>query len=378
MRRIVVIVPGLLSLPERESYLRQTLPNLARLAEISVISKVAASPKTITPESYLFGLPPDLIRLAQGPLTVSALGFDPPEKSTHFHLSLMSYVDGLASFPKALPTYEEVELLLSLAKKLDSRFLTTCKGEGLDHGLVWESLGDLGTTRASDVEGNPIREHLPEGDADRLLRRYIDDSINLFSELEMNERRIDEGLSPFNLLWPWGQGVRHSCPNLALKRGEPVFVESSSMRLAGLTRLVGYRHGDRSVLGRGLALKLRKMATNLWSKDAAIGFVDVPLELRQMGREEELGWFIKQLDQEFIAPLLENHLKEPSRLTFVTPGPIQPTQFEQMVPSPIGLSLSAETAVPSSNIYPCDERALDERSIPLKDLWSLIEVGIVQ
>ncbi|MFX6823313.1 hypothetical protein ABTH33_20400, partial [Acinetobacter baumannii] len=79
--------------------------------------------------------------------------------------------------------------------------LTPVFGPRLTHGLVWEEGSlDLGT-RTPPV-GESVHTGLPEGDGERLLRQLIDDSVNLFSELELNRRRMDEGKSPFNLLWP--------------------------------------------------------------------------------------------------------------------------------------------------------------------------------
>jgi len=245
MRRTILIVPGLLSDPGTESYLRQRLPALSVLSEIGALRKVSELPESETPEAMLLGLGPSVVSLRQGPLTVSALGFDPPERSTHFHLSLMSYHDGDASIPGVLPRADELELVMSAAKRLDTKLLTVLKGEELNHALVWEALGDMGTTAASQLDRHPMIEHLPEGDGEAALRRFIDDSVNLLSSLELNERRLDEGLQPFNLLWPWGHGSRTAVPNLALRRGEPAVVESASMRLAGLTRLAGYKHADR-------------------------------------------------------------------------------------------------------------------------------------
>lgn len=377
MRRTVLIVPGLLSEPESESYLRQKLPARSVLSEIGAMRKVASIPGSETPEAMVLGLGPDHVKLRQGPLTVSALGFDPPERSTHFHLSLMSFDDGIASTPVLMPLPAEVELILSAAKRLDTKLLTVLKGEELNHGLVWESVGDLGTTPASVVNGFPMTQHLPEGDGEVALRRFIDDSINLLSSLELNERRMDEGLTPFNLLWPWGHGVRTAVPNLALRRGEPAFVESASMRLAGLTRLAGYRHGDRNAFGSGLSTKLRAIAGRVVGRDLTVVYIDVAADLRAQHKPEELDWFIRELDRELLQPLLDDHLKTPSRLVLIAPGPISPDESIAMPPSPIGLALSSETGVRSSNIYPFDERSLEEKSIPTNDLWTLVEAGIM-
>src|SRR5579884_4134492 len=91
MRRLVVIAPGLLGDPESESPLRQSLPALQRFTEAGTLFKLAPPPFIETPEALWLGLRPEEAQMRQGPLTVSALGADPPERSTHFHLSLMSF-----------------------------------------------------------------------------------------------------------------------------------------------------------------------------------------------------------------------------------------------------------------------------------------------
>ena len=95
-------------------------------------------------------------------------------------------------------------------------------------------------------------------------------------------------------------------------------------------------------------------------------------QLRAEDKHEELEWFLRELDRELLKPLLEDHLKTPSRLTLIAPGCLRSAGSA----SPIGLSLSAETNVPSTNIYPFDERSLDERAVPRADLWTLVEGGL--
>jgi len=376
MRRTVLILPGLLSLPEGDSLLRQGLPALSNLCERGTFSKVAPIPESDTPESMVLGMSPNSVRLNQGPLTVSALGFDPPERSTHFHLSLMSFCDGIVSKPTLLATQNDVDVILSLAKRLDTKLLTVLKGESFDHALVWEALGDLGTSSAVDADGKLMKEHLPQGDGETTLRRFIDDSINLLTDLELNERRIDAGLPPFNLLWPWGQGVRTPVPNLALGRGEPAIVESGSMRLAGLTRLAGYKHTSRAQVGRGLGTKLRLIADRATKRSLSIVYLDVAEALRREGKLEELEWFVRELDRELLAPLLDDHIKTPSRLTVIAPGTLESFLAGDYPASPIGLSVSSETGHISHNIYPFDERCLEEKTVPARDLWALVSEAI--
>src|SRR5690348_11422733 len=114
MRRIVLIVPELLGEP---SILRQKLPTIERIAELGGIFKISAVPNVETPEALYLGLRPDEAQLRQGPLTISALGADPPDRSTHFHLSLMAFRDGIARQVALAISPEEQRQVLDLAKK---------------------------------------------------------------------------------------------------------------------------------------------------------------------------------------------------------------------------------------------------------------------
>lgn len=366
MRRVVIVVPELLVVADGgESPLRQRLPVLAQAAEAGSIVKISPVPRVETPEALLLGMPPREAQMAQGPLTVSALDFDPPERSTHFHLSLLSLSNDRISTPRELPTPEEADEIWRRVKRLDTPHLTLLRGEELDHALVWESLGDLGTTSPKDIEGRPMRDGLPEGDGDRLLRRLIDDSINLLFETEFNQRRIDEGRPPLNLLWPWGHGVRRPVPNLLLRRGEPVMVESGSLRLAGLTRLTGYAHGDRHSIGRGTQIDFESLALRTSNRPVTLVVFDFARELGITERAEELHWLVRELDHRLLSPLLETGRREATRISFLAPSE-----------DGVGLGLEVEPMKPGTNHLPFDERTLDERRLPIRDLWTLVESGL--
>ncbi len=361
MRRLVIIVPELLGEP---SVLRQSLPTLARVTELGELFKLSPLPDVETPEALYLGLSPGEGQLRQGPLTVAALGADPPDRSTHFHISLMSCDDSVAHAPKVQITADEQREIMQLAKKLNTNLLTIVEGEGLDHGLVWESLGDLGTTATSQVDGKTIRGYLPEGDGEVILRRFIDDSVNLLSEIELNVQRRGDDLPLLNLLWPWGHGVRLPLPNLALRRGAPAMVFSTSMRLQGLSRIAGYRHFDRRALGRGLNLRLAKIAEQALSEDVSIVGIEAVARFRAEEKLEEAEWFVHELDHALLKPVFEKALLEPTNLTLLAPG------------SGPGLGVSFATEDAAANVIPFDERALDERTLSNRTLWEAVGAGL--
>lgn len=351
MKRVVVVLPDLL-VPEREdSPLRQKLPNLSALSELGELTRLSPIPEVATPEAVWLGMDPREVQLQQGPLTVSALGADPPDRSTHFHLSLLGLVEGIILQPPGKVAEEDLRTVMDGAKRLNTKSLTILQGEHLDHGLVWEGLGDLHTERADAIVGKRVLDHLPEGDAEPILRRFIDDSVNLLTELELNQRRLDEGIAPLNLLWPWGHGIRTPVPNLALRRGWPVQVLSSSMRLQGLTRLAGYRHWPRQSFGRGIGVRFEDIATAALGFERALVVLGEPGELRRQYMFEEEAWLVHQWDERFLGKLLDLVLKRELELDIVAPS------------SEFGLWLTVRRGVPSDRVLPFDERALEVQSL---------------
>ena len=362
--RTTLVLPRMLASEVEDSPLRQRLPTLLRLAEQGSVSRLAALPDAETPEVMLLGMDPTLGQMRQGPLTVSALGADPPERSTHFHLSLMSLHEGIAARVGVRIPADEQAKILELGKRLNTPLLTSVAGDQTDHGLVWEAFGDLETTPASEIEGQDPQTHFPAGDGDRLLRRFIDDSVNLLSEQEFNVRRAEAGLPTLNLLWPWGHGVRLPMPNLALRRGEPAMVLSGGLRLAGLARLVGYRNGDRSLLGNGLNAKWEVILDRVrqWNGPTLV-VVDAFEGLSDAGKTEEMHWLLREIDKRFLEPLMDASLLNPTRLTILATGKAG------------GLALRWDSTLPKNGVDPFDERAFEESRLPEYQLWEAAAMG---
>lgn len=137
MNRIVLVVPHLLAADPAESVLRSESTTLARLAQQSRVVRLAPLEAASVPECAFLGLRPGAVDIAQGPLTVAALGIDPPERSVHFHLSLLSLDDsGVIREPHPIPSEEQLAPVLDAMTRLSGRALTVVPGRGADHALV--------------------------------------------------------------------------------------------------------------------------------------------------------------------------------------------------------------------------------------------------
>ncbi|MFY9234905.1 MAG: hypothetical protein WAO58_10665 [Fimbriimonadaceae bacterium] len=316
-------------------------------------------------EAGWLGIDPSTLSLRQGPLIVSALGADPPERSVHFHLSLMSLQDGTIELARPLPAAEQVAAVLDEARRLNTKLLTLVPGEGENHGLVWENGStDLHTLGAIFAAGHSLKESLPEGDGEVMLRRYIDDSINLLGSLPFNEERIDQGLPSLNLLWPWGPGFRERAPNLLLERGERAWVESGSLRMQGLARLVGYRHGDRNAFGQGTNVRLERLVESARKHDPTIMVMDGPGFFRATEKFEELEWMGREMDSRLFSPLLDDAKNDRLRIVVLSPA------WDRD-----GLGMWFESGMPAENTVPFDERAL-EGKLEVREAWKVVRSAL--
>jgi len=366
MPTLIVVLPDLVAGDESQSVLLGDHPVLSQLAEQSQIVGLLPVGNLETPEACYLGMSPDEGQMRPGPLMVAALGEDPPPRSTHFLVSVLGMEGELLKSPEALPDPAEFRQLTDLFRLLNTKSLTLLKGEDLDHALVWEGIGDIYTVPAADATGKPIAESLPKGDLESALRRLIDDSVNVLMGAEFNRIRAEEGRTPLLVLWPWGHGIRYPLPNLALRRGGPVMVQSESFRMAGLARLLGYRPGDHRRYRSGLNLDWPALAKSPPGPMPFVLVASAPSTLRAEGRLEELEWFLNRFENEYLAPMLEWASDREAAGEHLTIGIVTPSAERG------GLALWYETRTPPMRPLPFDERTLEERGLTHRNTHELM------
>lgn len=377
VRKLTVVVPYLVSGPEQESALRSLPAGLERIVERGRVVRIDPLEETATPEAAWLALDPSEVQVSQGPLTVSALGHHPPEGSVHFHLTLCSAdEDGCLQTVDNRPTEVEVARVFQEVDRLATRALTPLKGEGLDHALVWEDGSlEMSSKAPGSVVGKPLLDHAPHGEGETVLRRFIDDAVNLLEPLEINYIRREEGVRPLNCLWPWGHGFRPSLPNLPLRRGDLVYVESGSMRMHGLCDLVGYRHGDRVRFGTALRTDFSRILRTVKKQRLTLALLHSVEEMQRHVKVDEIVWNLAQLSEKVFEPLMDE--EEPFVLRLVAPGGHASISGPPSRASSTGLGLEYDSQNPRSDGLPFDERVLDDPRVPTLKAWEFIHPGLI-
>lgn len=308
-RRLVLHLPHL---PLHDVLFESSIArNWAAEGEVRAINPLRQG---ATPELAYLGLPSEVV-VEPGVLTVAALKAEPPARAWNFHVSLLSDEAGVA---RALPfklTPEEEAVIKANLPRLNTKTFTFLAGEQFDHALVVEANLDLGTTSADEIIGKSWAAHLPDGDGEQHLRGYIDAGLNMLSELEFNRIRHEEGQPVVNLVWPWGHGRRPDLPNLAFERGEPSKVLTDSLRMDGLARLVRLRP-VRQDLGFGLPFKFEKALSHCDGTTTYL-VLETPGKFAVDAMWEEVGWWLRELDNRLLSPLREERKERPMDLLFV-------------------------------------------------------------
>lgn len=327
------------------------------------VGRISPEEPAQTPEFAWLGMPPSKFSMSQGPIITSALGFDPPDSSLQFAVEPMHLDDSgvLHRIPQDIPGAHITEAFTQL-KRLNTPSLTALAGQNKDHALVWEGKGEFHTTPPVMAACKSIKESLPQGDKDWVLHRWIEDSVSLTSDLEFNHRRADQQLLTVNCFWPWGQGFRAKLPNLALRRGDPTRVISSSLRLAGLARLTGYRPAPPESLGTGVKANFAAIVREIKDNKTSIVALNQFQELLEENHVDEAHWLMNQMDSQLLAPILELLALGNYQLHLLAGGKLG------------GVRLNAIDKMP--NDMPFDERALEEK-LPILTLHECVDLALL-
>lgn len=332
--------------------LTQKLPYLAQQKEGGRLGRLEER----LDDLGILGIPARSQAMSEGALMVAALNHDPPAASVHFRLSLLSLgADGLIRAAEDVRE-DELEALWPDVERLRTTRLTPLRGYGADHALVWEQGSlDLGLKEPASVFGEPYGTGLPEGDGEVMLRRFIEDSVDLLTDHEVNRRRLDEEREPLNLLWPWSLGMREPMPSLAIRRGAVARFASQRFQLAGYARLVGYRHHwvRQPAILRTPFTELAKIAL---SEPISVFVFDEVAQLRAQNRMEEAQWWLREWDTHFLGTLDASRSVDPHRFALVLGGE---GSHLVLVNDPRRLA---------QNSLPCDERAMEER-LETEETW---------
>lgn len=182
---------------------------------------------------------------------------------------------------------------------------------GVFSGLVPDD-AFFATTEPHNVLEQPV--HYPTGYLSEEISNLMKLSYQILKRHPINTDRIQRGLLPANMIWPWGAGRAMQLPSFQQKYGVTGTVVSAVPLVWGIACLMGLKHphiqGATGDLDTNYEGKVEAAVEALRGGDdfAAI-HVEAPDEMTHAGKLAEKMEAIRRIDSRVIAPLL-NKLPE--------------------------------------------------------------------
>jgi len=257
MKYLVIIPDGIGDQPsdalgEKTPLEVARVPNLTNFAKIGKVGSVKLVPDKMEPASHvafssLMGYEPKQYVTGPGPLEAANLEVKLEENEVAFRMNLVTESDGILADATGghIATREARALINFLNKKLSSDFVRFFPGNGYRHIAVIKDARGFNALSAQCPEpesfvGKAIKDHLPKGPGEDLIRKLIYDSKFLLQDHEVNQVRLDLGENPANMVWLWGQGCMPKLPRFSERfNGLNGASISRSEVVKGFSRLIG-------------------------------------------------------------------------------------------------------------------------------------------
>lgn len=360
-------------------------PNMDWLAANGKVGAVHTIPEGMDPGSdvaamSLLGYDPRKYYTGRGPIEAVSMQITLDPKDVAFRCNLTNS-DGVTMGDYSsghVSTEEARELMTYVNEKLGTSKISFYPGVSYRHIMVWRGGSpDVKTVPPHDITGQPIKDHLPQGDGEDTLRNLMFDSLELLNDHPVNRRRRDEGKLPANMIWPWGQGRALNLPNFLAKNGVTGAVVTAVDLIKGLGRATGMKvvdvPGATGYIDTNFEGKARYALDALQERDFVFVHVEAPDEAGHNGDLEAKIKAIENVDEKVLGTLLAG-LKEVERFRImVAPDHVTPIAIKTHASDPVPFALYSSFE-PASSGMPFDERAVPETKLRVEEGFRLIEL----
>jgi 2,3-bisphosphoglycerate-independent phosphoglycerate mutase len=360
-------------------------PNMDRLAAEGRVGAVHTIPDGMDPGSdvaamSLMGYDPREYYTGRGPIEAVSMHIPLDPNDVAYRCNLVSS-DGETMIDYSgghVSTEEARELMTLVNEKLHTRTISFYPGVSYRHIMLWrDGEWDVKTTPPHNITGRPIKDYLPVGDGDQLLRGLVYDSIDLLNDHPINRRRREEGKSPANMIWPWGQGRALSLPNFLAKTGLTGAVVAAVDLVKGLGRAVGLKvmdvPGATGYLDTNFEGKAQHALEALKERDFVFIHVEAPDEAGHIGDIDKKIEAIENVDARLLGTLLDG-LKEVEQFRIlIVPDHVTPISIKTHAEDPVPFAIYSSFEPAGTNL-PFDERAIEDTKLVVEEGFRLIDL----
>ncbi len=335
-------------------------PNMDFLAREGICGTAVTIPEGMAAGSdvancSILGYDPREFYSGRGSLEALSMGVELGPEEVAFRCNLVTEGDGfLLDYSAGHVTTEEAKrLIAALREKLDDEHTAFFPGVSYRHLLVLRGLKYLEDRciPPHDVVGRRIEEILPQGPNARRLTGLIRISRRLLADHEVNAWRIERGLRPANMIWPWGQGRSSVMPTLAERYGLKGSVITAVDLIKGLGLQAGMEvvevPGATGYYDTDYAAKARYAIESLRQADLVYVHVEAPDEAGHEGNWEAKVEAIENFDTKVVGAFLDETIRANEDFAFLLmPDHLTPIEVRTHTGDPVPFAIYYPQAVP--------------------------------
>ncbi|MCE5197480.1 MAG: cofactor-independent phosphoglycerate mutase [Armatimonadota bacterium] len=391
MKHLLIIFDGMADEPlaELDGKTPMRVARKAFMDDLAAKGKVGAAlttPEGMYPGSDvtnmgILGYDPREYYTGRGAIEAASLEIPMETTDAVFRTNLVS-TDGekmIDSSAGHITTEEARELIQTVNDKLSTNVIRFYPGVSYRHIMVWRGGSpEVRCMAPYKIHGEPVADHLPEGDGDQKLRQMIMDSYEILDNHPINRRRRDEGHLAANMIWFWGESRLPDIPSFSRLFGLNGAVVAAVDLIKGLGRMVGLKtydvpgatgYIDTNYLGKG------QCAVDALGKyDFVWVHVEAPDEAGHEKSIDKKIEAIQQCDEKVLGTILNGASKmgEDVRILLMPDHPT-PIATGSHKAAKVPFILFDSTKQERNNL-PFDERAVEETGLVVNEVTDLMKM----
>lgn len=268
----------------------------------------------------ILGYGPARYYTGRAPLEAASMGLSLSAEEVAFRCNLVNIQtpSSLAPLQKGVMvdysaghiTSQEAETLIRLLdEKLGGNGRRFHPGVSYRHLLVVKDGPEaVDCTPPHDISGEPLSDHLPQGEGADLLISLMHASHELLAPHPLNQQREKEGKRSANLIWLWGQGRPPSLPSFRERFGLSGAIISAVDLVKGLGRSAGLEvievPGATGFLDTNYQGKAEALLKAIEALDFVFLHLEAPDEAGHSGDIQTKIQAIEQFDARIIQPVI--------------------------------------------------------------------------
>jgi 2,3-bisphosphoglycerate-independent phosphoglycerate mutase len=333
----------------------------------------------------VFGYDPRACYTGRSPLEAASMGVELGRDDVAFRLNLVNLRQENGAILMGdyssghISTEEGRKLVEALGSELGSEEFEFHPGVSYRHLLVWRNGRErFELTPPHDISGKCIDGHLPKGDGAQVLLRLMERSRSILEAHPIYRKRLDEGKTPANSIWLWGQGKAPRMETYREKFGLTGAVISAVDLVRGIGVYAGLEiikvPGATGYLDTNYSGKAEAALSALERLDFVYLHVEAPDESSHSGSIENKIRAIEDFDAKIVGPVCEGIRKFGEYRILCTPDHPTPLRIMTHTSEPVPFIVYGGETEVNDAVAGYDENSARATGLFLEEGFRLMEL----